>query len=587
MKNKYVRRAVIGLLAGGASSWVLASTCEQGLWGALLAILIGIAAGLVFEPAPRGYLDSIMTTAAMGVPLWGLFSVIIYPLARSEEPLWTAAGMRELFPELVGWLLYGASMGLLLQAMTDGAARWIGPVREIVPPQPVVKTRIVILGGGFGGVSTAEHLEQVFGPDPSVSITLVSDSNALLFTPMLAEVAASSLEATHISTPLRTTLRRTNVIRGEVARVDVDRRRVILASEPSLASDASSEHARRDTELEYDHLVLALGAVSNYLGMKNVEEEAFDFKSLSDAIRIRNHVIDLFERADREPRPETRRTMLTFVIAGGGFAGTELAGALNDFARGMLAYYPNLKPEEVRVLLVHSRERILPELSEPLAAYALERMAARGVAFKLNVRVKDARRGVVILSPDEEIRTETLVWTAGTTPNPVIKSLPFEKDKRGAVRVDQTLQVPEHPFVWALGDCAVVPDGDGKTCPPTAQFAIREAKRLALNLKEFIEGRSPVPFRFKSLGMLCVVGHHTACAEIRGWRFSGLFAWLLWRAIYLMKLPGLERKIRVVVDWAVELFFPRDIVQTIDLAPVRTSPKTPKTEEVMNAFLKN
>jgi NADH dehydrogenase len=584
MNNKYVRRAVIGLIAGGASSWVLASTCEQGAWGALLGILLGIAGGLAFVPAPRGYLDSVMTTAAMGVPLWGLLSVIIFPLARSEEPLWTAAGMRELFPELIGWVLYGASMGLLLQAMTDAAARWIGPVREIVPSPPVVKARIVILGGGFGGVSTAEHLEQVYGPDPSVSITLVSDSNSLLFTPMLAEVAASSLEATHISTPLRTTLRRTNVIRGEVVRVDVDRKRVILASEPSLSSDAASEHSRTETELEYDHLVLALGAVSNYLGMKNVEKEAFDFKSLSDAIRIRNHVIDLFERADREPSPETRRAMLTFVIAGGGFAGTELAGALNDFARGMLAYYPNLKPEEVRVLLVHSRERILPELSGPLAAYAVERMAARGVAFKLNVRVKDARRGVVILSPDEEIRTETLVWTAGTTPNPVIKALPFEKDKRGAVLVDQTLQIPEHPSVWALGDCAVVPDGDGKTCPPTAQFAIREAKQLARNLKEFIGGRSPAPFRFKSLGMLCVVGHHTACAEIRGWRFSGLFAWLLWRAIYLMKLPGLERKIRVVMDWAVELFFPRDIVQTIDLAPARTGPKT---EEVINAVLKN
>ena len=258
---------------------------------------------------------------------------------------------------------------------------------------------------------------------------------------------------------------------------------------------------------------------------------------------------------------------MTFVVAGGGFAGAELAGGLNDFARGMLAYYPNVPPEEVGVIVAHSRERILPELSESLAAYALERMTARGVTFKLGTHVADARRGAVTLDSDEEIRAETLVWTAGTTPHPLMRALPVERDKRGAVVVEPTLAVPGHSGLWALGDCAAVPDlvlGDGQTCPPTAQYALRQAKTLARNIHASVQGRALTPFRFSALGTLCVVGYQTACAEIKGLRFSGLFAWLMWRAIYLSKLPGLERKIRVLADWVIELFFPRDIVQTTD-----------------------
>jgi NADH dehydrogenase len=306
--------------------------------------------------------------------------------------------------------------------------------------------------------------------------------------------------------------------------------------------------------------------------MQVVQDTAFDFKTLADAMRIRNHVIDLFEQADRETDPVARGALLTFVVAGGGFAGAELAGGLNDFARGMLADYPNIPPEQLRIVLVHSRDRILPELSAPLAAYALDRMAARGVTFKLNTRVAGARPGVVVLQPAEEIRTETLVWTAGTTPNPLLQALPVARDKRGAVLVEPTLAVPGLPGLWALGDCAAVTDGmTGAPCPPTAQFALREARTLAHNIHATIHGRPLALFHFDSLGALCVVGHHTACAELavpfaggKTVRFSGLLAWLMWRAIYLAKLPGLERKVRVLVDWIIELFFPRDIVQTIE-----------------------
>jgi NADH:ubiquinone reductase (H+-translocating) len=563
--NRMIRRSLIGTVAGGAASAALIATAGHAGVSLLLGATIGAALALSTGPTPGAYLDNIMTAGALGVPLWGILSVITLPLLSGQRPEWSAAQMREHFPALVGWVLYGVTVGVLVQLLNDVAARLLGPEPAPQPASSEPTKRVLILGGGFAGMKTAECLEQELQKDPSVSISLVSETNALLFTPMLAEVAGSSLEPSHISTPLRTTLHRTEFVRGRVTSIDLENKRVALD-----AGMGSNESCR--SELAYDHLVLALGAVSNYLGLTNVQKLSFDFKSLIDAIRIRNHVIEMFERADRESDPEARKPLLTFVIAGGGFAGVELAGALNDLARGILADYPNLRSEEVRVVLVHARDRILPELSESLGRYAQKRMQARGVEFRLNARLTDARPSVVILS-DGELHAETLVWTAGTAPNPLTKSLPLEKDKRGAVIVDATLAVPGRAGVWALGDCAAVVDAkSGTPCPPTAQFALREAAAVAKNIRASLQGRAARGFHFDSLGALCVVGHQTACAELtvpfmreKAMRFSGLLAWLMWRGIYLGKLPGLERKIRVLVDWTVELFFPKDIVQTIDL----------------------
>src|SRR5271168_1184542 len=564
--TRSVRRASIGILAGALVSPALAFAI--GPWE--LGLLFGIALGGIYaaslRPASRAYADNLMAGAALGIPLWSLVSVVALPIFAGQAPAWSAEGIHAHFPALVGWVLYGAIFGVINQGMSDWATAVWGPEAEPSLATPAPITRIVILGGGFAGMKTAQRLEELLKSDISVHITLVSETNALLFTPMLAEVAGSSLEPSHISAPLRSSLHRTEFVRARLAGIDLEKRSVLL--EGMKAGEAPAE----SREIPYDQLVLALGAASNYLGMPRVEELAFNFKTLVDAIRIRNHVIEMFERADREPDAARRAPLLTFVVAGGGFAGVELAGALNDFAHGILADYPHVNRDEVRVVLVHAHTRILPELSESLGHYARTKMEERGVEFRLNARLMDARPGVVVLN-NGEIPSHTLVWTAGTAPNPLVKSLPLDKDRRGALLVNSALALQGHSGLWALGDCAAVTDANtGQPCPPTAQFALREAEVVANNIVAQLQGHSQRTFHLDSLGALCVVGHQTACAELRipftrnrSLRFSGLFAWLMWRGIYLTKLPGLERKIRVLIDWNIELFFPRDIVQTIDL----------------------
>jgi NADH:quinone reductase (non-electrogenic) len=562
-----LRRVLIGLVCGAVSSPFLCLAVRDIGLGMFLGALLGIAQIFAFFDLRGGStIDRAMTCAALGLPFWATINVILLPLVRGQQPQWAAEEMRALFPALICWLLSCFFLGILSQAARELAQYFLGPESPVLAiSRPEKVTQVVILGGGFAGVTTAERLERQFRSDPTVSFTLISETNSWLFTPMLVEVATSGLEPTHITTPLRTSLKRTRVLRSRVKRIDLEGRRVHLNDDGA------------QTGFPYDHLVLALGSVSHYPSNTAVAENALEFKTLGDAMRIRNHVIDVFERADAEPDPERRRALLTFVVAGGGFSGAELAGGLNDLARGIVVDYPNLSTDDLRIILVHSRGRILPELSESLAAYAMHRMRERGVTFKLNTRVVDARSGSISLSPSEEIATATFVWTAGATPNPILKELPLKHDSRGAVLVDRTLAVPDYGNVWALGDCASVPDmKTGKTCPPTAQVATREAVVLAHNIRAYLLARPLKEFCFKSLGTLCIVGYHTACAEISGRKFSGLFAWLLWRGIYLSKLPGLERKVRVLTDWTLELFFPRDIVQTIDFNDSGLRQKGPK-----------
>jgi NADH dehydrogenase len=422
------------------------------------------------------------------------------------------------------------------------------------------KTRIVILGGGFGGLGAARQLERTFWRDPSTEIVLISQSNYLLFTPMLAEVAASALEPQHIGSPVRASLPHIHFRRAEVEMVDTTRQVVRVRSGGSGPPE----------ELPYDHLVLALGSVPHYYGLPGMEAHCFTLKTLEDATKLRNHVIAQLERADLSNDGQERRNLLTFAVAGGGFAGTELIAELCDLVHSVVRYYPTIRAGEPRFILVHSRDRILPELGPELADYAMRKLKARGIEFMLNTRVTGATVEGVLVGEGQLVAARTVVWTAGNQPNPILKTLPCEHSKGGAVVVEPTLRVKGFANLWAVGDCAQIPDPEreGQFYPPTAQHAIREGRAAASNIAAALRGRPLKPFRFRAIGMLVPLGQRTGAAEVRGLRFSGLLAWLMWRTVYLSLLPGLERKVRVSFDWLFDLLFPRDIVLT-------STPSTP------------
>ncbi|MGE0758400.1 MAG: NAD(P)/FAD-dependent oxidoreductase, partial [Pirellulaceae bacterium] len=332
--------------------------------------------------------------------------------------------------------------------------------------------------------------------------------------------------------------------------------------------------------LPFDQLVLALGSVANYFGLPGVAQHAMTIKGLADATALHAHVIDKLEHADLESDPDARRRLLTFIVAGGGFAGVETVAELNDFVRGAQRFYPNVSPEDVRMVLVHSGNRILPEVSESLSDYALKKLRSRGVEVLLSVRVLGCTADTVRLSDGNELPANTFVWAAGTAPSPILDRLDVPRTRSGRIEVDATMAVQGRPGIWAVGDSAAIPDLiTGGVCPPTAQFALRQGRCLAKNIAARMRGEELRPFRFKTLGLLAGLGRHSAVAEIFGLKFSGFIAWWLWRTVYLMKLPGFERKLRVAIDWTLDLFFPRDIVylRPLHSAHGRTpeSPATP------------
>jgi NADH dehydrogenase len=420
------------------------------------------------------------------------------------------------------------------------------------------KTKILILGGGFGGLYTALELEKKLGNDLNVEITLVNRENFFLFTPMLHEVAASDLDITTIVNPIRKLLKRTNFFDGEVRSIDLADKRVVVCH----GIDGAHVHV-----LDYDHLVLALGAVTNFYGIPGLEEQALTMKSLADAVYLRNRLIEHLEEADFECCSALRQPLLTFVVAGGGFAGVETAAAINDFLRAALKFYPNLTEEMLRVVLVEFASAILPELGPELGEYAREKLAEHKIEFRLNTKVLGLSERGVKLSNGEILATKTLIWTAGTAANPLLEPLPCAKE-RGRIVVNECLEVPSYPGVWALGDCAAIPDKTtGRPYPPTAQHALRQGKVLGQNIAAAITGTVKKPFVFTTIGQLAAIGRRTGVAKILGCKFSGFIAWWLWRTIYLSKLPRLEKKLRVTLDWTLDLVFSKDLVQFMPLRP--------------------
>jgi NADH dehydrogenase len=506
----------------------------------------GQATGDLPLPPPSALASGVIDGMLIGVLVWAILVLTLLPALK--------ASVAALFPALLACLCAGGVVGPGVQAaLRAGRPRRLSLAAAVGQG----RRRVVILGGGFGGVSAARRFEQLLPWTPWLDVTLVSQRNHLLFTPMLAEVAAGSVEAGNVGVPLRAACPRTRFRRAEVLGVDPDRRVV---------------HLRRGDALEalpYDHLVLALGAVPNFRDLPGVAANALTLATLEDARRLRDHVLGRLEQADHESDPAERRRWLTFVVAGGGFAGTEAVASLFDLVHSVLRYFPRVRASDPRFVLVHSRGRILPELGDKLAGYASGKLVARGIELRLGVTVAGADADGVRLSDGEWLAARTLVWAAGTRPSPVSLvtgrgSVRLAVPGGGAVPVDRTLRVRGTDDIWAVGDCARVPDLSrrGASCPPTAQHAVRQGRAVADNVIAAMSGATPEPFRFRGLGFLVPLGRQSAAAELRGMRFSGLPAWLLWRGVYLWKLPGPQKRLRVLVDWTVELLFPRDISLT-------------------------
>jgi NADH dehydrogenase len=408
--------------------------------------------------------------------------------------------------------------------------------------------RIVVLGGGFGGVTTARHLERLMRGDRYAEVTLVSRENFFVLTPLLFEACTGRLELRHCAQPIRAALPRTRFVEATVERVDVQRQIV-----RAVASEGGTY------ELPYDHLVVALGASTNQQLIPG-SEKAFTFKTMADALVLRNHLIEQFERADAAPESSARQGCLTVVVIGGGLVGVELLGELTAFADDVLRFYPNIRRDELRFLLFEAGPRILREIDEKLAAVAGRVLHSRGAIVREATSVRSIEAGRVHLA-NETIDACTIVLTAGIVPSAVASAIPVEHDQRGRIAVHETMRSRSHPNVWALGDCASIPSPDGRPYPALAQHTVREARQLALNIHAAIEGRAPAAFVFESLGSMASLGHTRAVARVFGVRLTGFLAWWVRRTYYLFQMPRWDRRLRIILDWTVALFFTPDITK--------------------------
>ena len=422
--------------------------------------------------------------------------------------------------------------------------------RSLEAKHAAAPTRIVVLGGGFGGLATARHLERLCGARSGVEITLVSRDNSFVLTPLLFEACSGRLELRHCAQPIRPALRRTRFVEATVDRVDLERRAVhAVAAEGGVAYD-----------IPFDHVVVALGATTNESLIPG-SASALTFKTMRDALVLRNHLIERLERADAAAGdPAQRRRCLTVVVVGGGLVGVELLGELTAFADDVLRYYPRIRRDELRFHLFEAGERILPEIDPELAEVTVQVLRRRGADVRARTPVRAIEPERVQLAA-ETIDAGTIVLAAGIVPNAVAAAIPVERDRRGRIVVDAAMRSRSHPFVWALGDCASIPGPDGTPYPALAQHAVREARRLAHNVAAVVEGRAPEPFVFRSLGTMASLGHSRAVAKVFGLRITGIPAWWLRRTYYLLQMPRWDRRVRIVLDWTVALFFRPDITR--------------------------
>jgi len=426
------------------------------------------------------------------------------------------------------------------------------------------KKKILILGGGFAGIECARILESKFMRDYDIDITLVSEDNFFLFTPMLPQIASGTIETRHIIISIRTLCTKIKFYEGEIRNIDPYGKIVNLMG----------TEEKRGITLRYDYLVLALGSETNFFGMKELEHYAYTLKTLNDAVVLRNRIIDMLEQAENESDPILRKSLLTFVIVGAGFAGIETAGELYDFLLDAEKHYPNTSKENVRVVVLEALPTILPGFNEKLANFALKKLTERGIEMKLNTKVSNFDGMEVIIerlsdktqntkqqSELQSIQTRTLIWTAGVTPVDVIRNSVFKAEK-GRIIVNEFLEVPKFAGVFAIGDCCLTIDPvTKKPYPPAAQIAHEQAKVAARNLESLIKNKTKKRFEYRMKGQMAIIGKRTGIASIFGANVHGWLAWWLWRVIYLSKIPVFNKRLRIFMDWTADAVFSRDIAR--------------------------
>lgn len=419
----------------------------------------------------------------------------------------------------------------------------------------------MVLGGGYGGVECTRKLEEYFKNDDNIEIILINEDNFLLFTPMLPQVAAGMLATRDIVMPIRTIIKKTKFYEGRIKNIDPHGKIVNLWGTGE----------KRGVSIHYDFLVVSLGSETNFFGMSDVEKHAYTIKNLNDAMTIRNRVIDMLEQAENESNPILKKSLLTFVIVGGGFAGIETAGEIMDLLLDARKYYPNIKKKDIKVLVLEALPNILPGFSEKLAKFAHNLLTRHGIEIRLKTAVTSFDGYEIKMKKIEEksesgeeteieaVQTRTMIWTAGVTPVNTIKRSMF-KTERGKIIVNDFLEVSEFPGVFAIGDCALFIDPENKRpFAPTAQLAEAQAKIAAYNLHSLIRHQDPKKFVYQSRGQMAIIGKRNGVASIFGMNVSGIWAWALWRNVYLSKIPRWDKRLRVLLDWSIDLFFDRDI----------------------------
>jgi NADH:ubiquinone reductase (H+-translocating) len=408
---------------------------------------------------------------------------------------------------------------------------------------------VVIAGGGFGGAFAARELERVL-PRQSARLMLVNDVNFLLYTPFLPEAAAGTMEPRHVVTPLRDILKRTYLRLGAVTSHD-----------PAARTVEITNHEGEVSEQRYDQLVLALGSVSRLLPVPGLDR-AIGFKSLADAIWLRNHVIETLEAANDSEDPARRQELLTYMFVGGGYAGLEALAELQDFAVDAIERYPRARLQGMNWILIEAADRVLPETDADLARYACDELRGRGLDIRLGTRVEEVAEDHVRLSTGETIPCRTVVWTTGVAPHPSLRELSVPLDEHGRVPVDEQLRVAGMESVWAVGDCAAVPDPGGGLSPGTAQHAIRQGRTAGRNVAAALGNGAMRAFSYRDRGSFVNLGRYKAVAKVPlGLKFRGFPAWWMARTYHLSQIPGAVRKLRAVLDWTVGLPFKRDVAE--------------------------